>query len=154
MGNYFLDLNGRPHLKWIVINDNDSHFHLLVSKYINDNEEVICMFVMNACFETDKADEQRLMAKAQKNQKEIEGAKGLVSYECWRTEHKDTVEYVFVSKWEKQDDFKAWISREEHVNEHKARRQMQRESGVKPQSALKKTLRSYEVYSVATEAAK
>ncbi|WEG13712.1 antibiotic biosynthesis monooxygenase [Pullulanibacillus sp. KACC 23026] len=103
------------------------------------------MFVTNACFEVDKAGEDRLKAKARKNEQDIQGASGLVSYECWRTDHKDTIEYVFVSKWEKQDHFKAWISRDAHVEEHKARRQRKKESGVEPQYPFKKTLRFYEV---------
>ncbi|PKR86565.1 antibiotic biosynthesis monooxygenase [Heyndrickxia camelliae] len=104
------------------------------------------MFVMNARFEAEKSHEERLKAKAKKNKQDIQGAEGLVSYECWRKEKKDTIEYVFVSKWEKQEDFKTWISRDEHVAEHKAQRQQQKETGVKPTSAFKKTLQSYEVY--------
>ncbi|MDT3764768.1 antibiotic biosynthesis monooxygenase family protein [Priestia filamentosa] len=104
------------------------------------------MFVMNASFEIDKEHEDRLAHKAKKNKQEILEADGVVSFECWRKEHRETVEYVFVSKWEKQEDFKAWISREEHVEEHK---EMNKKKKVEePAVKIKKTLRSFETLEI------
>jgi len=77
------------------------------------------MFVVNASFETEKKFEEQLKQKAKKNKTEIEAAKGNLSFECWKKDSADKVEYVFVSKWEDKQFFQAWISREEHVNEHK-----------------------------------
>ncbi|MEZ2737222.1 antibiotic biosynthesis monooxygenase family protein [Aneurinibacillus aneurinilyticus] len=54
-----------------------------------------------------------------------------LSFECWRRENKDTVEFVHVSKWKSQDAFEAWISQDEHVNGHKK---------------MNKTLRAFELY--------
>ncbi|GGH75027.1 heme-degrading monooxygenase HmoA [Pullulanibacillus pueri] len=102
------------------------------------------MFVMQAKFEIEKEHEERLERKAQNNKREIENAEGLLSYECWRRELKETVEYAFVSKWETQNHFKAWISREEHVNQHKAAN-AQRKEGIIDPVKMKKTLHSYEV---------
>ena len=102
------------------------------------------MFVMQAKFEIDKSHEDRLKNKAEKNKEEIQKANGLLSYECWRRELKETVEYAFVSKWESQNDFKNWISREEHKNEHKqmnAKRKAEEITTIK----MKKTLNSYEI---------
>ncbi|WP_139491278.1 antibiotic biosynthesis monooxygenase family protein [Brevibacillus dissolubilis] len=104
------------------------------------------MFVSQASFEIDKNHEDRLIAKSQKNQKEIAQADGLISYECWRRVHAETVEFVFVSKWNAQADFQKWISREEHVQEHKEKYKEQKASGVEPQVKMKKTLSFYEVF--------
>ncbi|GGE48711.1 hypothetical protein GCM10011391_29420 [Pullulanibacillus camelliae] len=109
------------------------------------------MFVMQAKFEIDQDHEDQLRQKAIKNKKEIEQATGLLSYECWRRELKDTVEYAFVSKWEKQEDFKAWISREEHVQEHKNARA--HPSHATDAVKMTKTLHSYEVFDPAFQQA-
>lgn len=103
------------------------------------------MYITKASFEIDKAQEDRLINKAKKNEKEIKAAKGNISFECWRKEHKDTVEYVMVSKWESDTDFKAWISREEHVQEHKAMHKARKENGGE-QVKVKKVLESFELF--------
>ncbi|MFC4619535.1 antibiotic biosynthesis monooxygenase family protein [Camelliibacillus cellulosilyticus] len=105
------------------------------------------MFVMNASFETDKKYEDKLRVKAQKNKGDIQKAEGNISFECWRKDHGDTVEYVFVSKWKDQADFKNWISREEHVQEHKEMNKKRKE-GEQDGFKLKKVLRSYELLKI------
>ncbi|WP_223203978.1 antibiotic biosynthesis monooxygenase family protein [Alicyclobacillus suci] len=97
---------------------------------------------MQASFEIEKAFEERLRDKMERNRAEIVEAEGLQSVEYWRTEHKDTIEYAFVSKWASNEHFKRWISREEHVNEH---RTMQANRNQNDGPKMKKTLRSYEV---------
>ncbi|MFP7735536.1 antibiotic biosynthesis monooxygenase family protein [Priestia aryabhattai] len=101
------------------------------------------MFVVNASFETEKQFEDQLKQKAKKNKAEIEAAKGNLSFECWKKDSVDKVEYVFVSKWEEKQFFQAWISREEHVNEHK---EVNKKKTQAPAEAMKvkKTLRFYE----------
>lgn len=64
------------------------------------------MFVVNASFETEKKFEERLKQKAKKNKTEIEEAKGNLSFECWKKDSADKVEYIFVSKWKKNSSFK------------------------------------------------
>ena len=104
------------------------------------------MFVNTATFEIEKAYEERLVKKREKDQAQLAKAKGILSFECWRRENKDTVEFVYVSKWESQDAFKAWISRDEHVNEHKEMNKRRKENEQTEQVKMKKTLRAYELY--------
>ncbi len=104
------------------------------------------MFVNTATFEIEKAYEDRLVKKREKDQAQLAKAKGILSFECWRRENKDTVEFVYVSKWESQDAFKAWISRDEHVNEHKEMNKRRKENEQTEQVKMKKTLRAYELY--------
>ncbi|KKI94070.1 antibiotic biosynthesis monooxygenase [Bacillus sp. SA1-12] len=104
------------------------------------------MFVNTAVFEIEHAYEERLVRKHEKDKLELGKAKGLLNFECWRRENKDTVEFVYVSKWESQDAFKAWISREEHVNEHKEINKRKKENTLKEQVKMKKTIRGYELY--------
>ncbi len=103
------------------------------------------MFVMNASFEIETEHEDRLRAKAEKSKAENTHAPGIRSFEVWRKDHGQTVEYLFVSKWDSEADFKAWISREAHVEEHKAMHKHRKENPETVQVKMKKTLRSYEV---------
>ncbi|MFB9864557.1 antibiotic biosynthesis monooxygenase [Rufibacter immobilis] len=80
-------------------------------------------YIVNASFEADKEHEAYLARKCQHDYEESQGAKGLLSFDIWKREHPATVEYVLVSKWTSKEDFKAWISREEHVQGHKEQRQ-------------------------------
>lgn len=104
------------------------------------------MFVNTATFEIEKAHEDRLVKKREKDQAQLAKANGILSFECWRRENTDTVEFVYVSKWESQDAFKAWISRDEHVNEHKEMNKRRKENEQTEQVKMKKTLRAYELY--------
>lgn len=107
---------------------------------------MIKMFVNTATFEIEKAYEERLVKKREKDKAQLAQAKGILSFECWRRENKDTVEFVYVSKWESQDAFKAWISRDEHVNEHKEMNKRKKETEQTEQVKMKKTLRAFELY--------
>ncbi|WP_181303991.1 antibiotic biosynthesis monooxygenase family protein [Rufibacter sp. XAAS-G3-1] len=80
-------------------------------------------YVVNASFEADKEHEAYLAKKCQHDYEESRGAAGLISFDIWRREHSGRVEYVLVSKWSGKDDFKAWISRPDHVQGHKEQRQ-------------------------------
>ncbi|WP_207431814.1 antibiotic biosynthesis monooxygenase [Sabulibacter ruber] len=80
-------------------------------------------YLVNASFEADKEHEAYLAQKCQHDLEESHGAAGLISFDIWKREHPQTVEYVLVSKWNSKDDFKAWISREDHVQGHKEQRQ-------------------------------
>ncbi|AVX06704.1 MULTISPECIES: antibiotic biosynthesis monooxygenase family protein [Priestia] len=101
------------------------------------------MFVVNASFETEKKFEEQLKQKANKNKAEIEAAKGNLSFECWKKYSADKVEYVLVSKWEDKQFFQAWISREEHVNEHKEANKKKMKACSEAME-IKKMLRFYE----------
>ncbi|WP_085520550.1 antibiotic biosynthesis monooxygenase family protein [Tuberibacillus sp. Marseille-P3662] len=105
------------------------------------------MFVMNASFTVDKAHEERLAQKCRQNDQDLKEAQGRISHEFWHKDHGETVEYVIVSKWESEDDFKQFISREDHVQEHKA---MNKERKENPENHFKvdKKLRSFEVFDV------
>ena len=80
-------------------------------------------YIVNASFSADKEQEEYLARKCQHDYQESQGAEGLLSFDIWKREHPDSVEYVLVSKWNSKDHFKAWISREEHVQGHKDQRQ-------------------------------
>ncbi|MBD2868832.1 antibiotic biosynthesis monooxygenase family protein [Paenibacillus arenilitoris] len=99
------------------------------------------MFISQASFEGHKGVEQMIFNKLQKSMNETIGAKGLVSAECWSRETKDNVEYVFVTKWDTKEDFKLWVSREDHVEGHK---EMNKYKGQEPAEKAKKTIRQYE----------
>lgn len=105
------------------------------------------MFVMNASFEAEKQFENKLIEKAEDTGKEARQAEGNISFECWRKDHGETVEYVLVSKWNEQADFKVWMSRESHVQEHKEMQQKRKE-GMADEFKPKKKLRSFEVLSL------
>ncbi|KHD85856.1 antibiotic biosynthesis monooxygenase family protein [Heyndrickxia ginsengihumi] len=101
------------------------------------------MFIMHASFEGSKENEDRLIAKCKKTKAENAHAEGILSTEIWRKKHRDRIEYAIVTKWESEENFKAWISREEHVQEHREMQKAKKEGT--PQVQLKKTLRSYEL---------
>lgn len=105
------------------------------------------MFVMNASFTAEKRFEDMLIEKAKKTGKEAREAEGNISFECWRKDHGETVEYVLVSKWGAQTDFKAWMSRDAHVQEHKEMQQRRKE-GIDDEFKPRKKLRSFEVLSL------
>jgi len=109
------------------------------------------MFVNTATFEIEKAYEERLVKKREKDKEKLAEAKGLISFECWKRENTEMVEFVYVSKWESQADFKAWISREDHVNEHKEMNKKRKENPQPDQVKMKKTLRAYELYDYSNE---
>lgn len=93
------------------------------------------MFISQASFEGHKGIEPMILNKFKESMKETIGAKGLVSADCWSRESKDNVEYVFVTKWETNEDFKLWVSREDHVEEHK---EMNKIKAKRPQKKLKR----------------
>ncbi|WP_205499938.1 antibiotic biosynthesis monooxygenase family protein [Rufibacter psychrotolerans] len=84
-------------------------------------------YIVNASFETDLEHEAYLAQKCRHDLEESHGAAGLISFDIWKRAHAHTVEYVLVSKWESKEDFKAWISREDHVQGHKDQRQNKEE---------------------------
>ncbi|MFP7489254.1 antibiotic biosynthesis monooxygenase [Bacillus paralicheniformis] len=105
------------------------------------------MFISQACFEGDKTNEHKIIAKLQKTMNETINTPGLVSVDCWLKENKDRVEYVFVTKWESKDHFKTWVTREDHVEEHKEMNK-QKQQGQQEEVKIKKTLRQYQVVDV------
>ncbi|MCM3444580.1 antibiotic biosynthesis monooxygenase family protein [Metabacillus halosaccharovorans] len=109
------------------------------------------MFVNTATFEIGKIHKEILEKKREKDKEKLAEARGLISFECWKRENTETVEFVYVSKWESQSDFKAWISREDHVNEHKQMNKKRKENLQLEQVKMKKTLRAYELYDSSEE---
>jgi len=71
----------------------------------------------------------------------------LLTLECWKQENNDRVEYVIVTKWTTKKEFISWLSREEHVNEHKEMNK-QKKQGINENSILKKTIFQYEAVEV------
>lgn len=100
-------------------------------------------YIVNASFETDKATEDVLVRKFEKDSQAMKGVEGLLSYEVWKHETPQTVEFVAVSKWESKEAFKAWISRDEHVQGHKEQRQHKAEEGA---PRITRKLSYYESY--------
>ncbi|MDY0943861.1 antibiotic biosynthesis monooxygenase family protein [Priestia megaterium] len=105
------------------------------------------MFISQACFEGDKIIEHKIITKLQKTLKETINVQGLISTECWSKENKDRVEYVLVTKWENKEHFKKWLTREEHVEEHKEMNK-QKKQGSQEELQFKKILRQYEVTNI------
>ncbi|GCE49913.1 heme-degrading monooxygenase HmoA [Thermosporothrix hazakensis] len=103
------------------------------------------MFIMQASFEVARQFEDRMQAKYRKDREAIKEAEGNIAYECWRREHDTTVEYVFVSKWEQEADFKKWISRDAHKQEHREQIQRRR-AGEDDGFSVKKVLHSFELF--------
>lgn len=110
--------------------------------------EVCLMFVNQASFEGDKANEAKIIAKMKKTFAELQDVSGLLSSECWKKEKNDVVEYSIVTKWTAKQDFIAWLSREEHVNEHKEMNK-QRKQGISEKPSMKKTITQYEEIEIA-----
>ncbi|MEI4529263.1 antibiotic biosynthesis monooxygenase family protein [Priestia megaterium] len=107
------------------------------------------MFISQACFEGDKIIEHKIIKKLQKTMKETINVPGLISTDCWLKENKDRVEYVFVAKWESKEHFKKWVTREEHIEEHKQMNK-QKQQGEKEEVKIKKTLRQYKTVDIAS----
>lgn len=105
------------------------------------------MFVNQAHFEGEKHNEDKLINKMKKTQEDLSGVEGLHAVEVWKKEKTDTVEYVIVSKWTAKKDFTAWLSREEHVNEHKEMIK-QKKQGISEKPVMKKTIVQYETVEV------
>ncbi len=105
------------------------------------------MFVNQAHFEGGKLHEDKIIAKMKKTKEQLNGVEGLHAVEFWKKEKMDTVEYVIVSKWTEKKDFTAWLSREEHVNEHKEMIK-QKKQGISEKPVMKKTIIQYETVEV------
>ncbi len=101
------------------------------------------MFINQACFESEKINEGKLIEKAKNTLSQTKGANGLIAAECWKRDKKELVEYAIVTKWHTKSDFIAWLSREEHVNEHKEMHKRKKQ-GVSEAPLFKKTLFQYE----------
>ncbi|WP_285767074.1 antibiotic biosynthesis monooxygenase [Peribacillus sp. SI8-4] len=101
------------------------------------------MFISQASFEGEKVIEYKIITKLKQTIKETIDVEGLISTDYWLKENKDRVEYVFITKWKSKDHFIKWITREEHVEEHKQRNK-QKKHGLQEEVTIKKTLRQYE----------
>ena len=67
------------------------------------------MFISQVIFEDEKQHEDKLRNIAKHKMASIHASQGIISAECWRQEKAEKVSYAFVSKWENQDYFKAWM---------------------------------------------
>lgn len=101
------------------------------------------MFVNQALFESDKSNEDKLVEKVKNTVKQTKDIQGLLTVECWKRENKDLVEYAIVTKWTAKKDFIAWLSREDHVTEHKEMNK-QKKQGISDKPIFKKTLLQFE----------
>ncbi|WP_458120646.1 antibiotic biosynthesis monooxygenase family protein [Paenibacillus sp. Z6-24] len=101
------------------------------------------MFINQAHFESDKFNEDYIISKIKKTIDQTEDVQGLIALECWKKESNAHVEYVLVTKWTTKKEFTTWLSREDHVNEHKEMNK-QKKQGVSEKPILKKTIVQYE----------
>jgi heme-degrading monooxygenase HmoA len=100
------------------------------------------MFVNQVIFEGDIANEDKIINKVKHTMEELTDVGGLYTAECWNkdTKKSDTVAYAIVTKWNKKQDFVAWISRESHVAEHRTMRKEKKDQA----PVMTKTLLQYE----------
>lgn len=105
------------------------------------------MFINQAHFEGDKFNEDSIILKIKKTIDQTEDVQGLIALECWKKENSEHVEYVIVTKWTSKKQFITWLSREEHVNEHKEMNK-QKKQGISEKPILKKTILQYETVEV------
>lgn len=102
------------------------------------------MFVNQALFECDKSNEDKVVEKIKNTVEQTKNVQGLLAVECWKKKNKDlVVEYAIVTKWTTKQDFIAWLSRQEHVNEHKEMNKLKKQ-GMSDKPILKKTIHQYE----------
>lgn len=101
------------------------------------------MFISQAHFEGVKSNEDRIIQKVKKTTAETVDVQGLINLDCWKKEKDNLVEYVIVTKWNSKKDFIAWLSRDQHVNEHKEMNQ-QKKQGIIEEPIMKKTVFQYE----------
>ncbi|MBE0337744.1 antibiotic biosynthesis monooxygenase [Paenibacillus sp. 23TSA30-6] len=101
------------------------------------------MFINQAHFEGLKSNEERITQKIIKTVASTENIQGLLNLECWKKEKDNVIEYVLVTKWKSKKDFMTWLSREEHVNEHKVMN-IQKKQGKIEEPVMKKTILQYE----------
>ena len=107
------------------------------------------MFISQASFEGNKSIENKIISKLQKTMNETINSEGLVSVECWLNTKRDNVEYILVTKWENKEFFKKWVSREEHIEEHKEMAK-QKKQGLGNEVQFKKTIRQYETIDISS----
>lgn len=105
------------------------------------------IFINQAQFEGDKINEEKIIAKIKNTIDQLENVQGLLSSECWKKESNDRVAYVVVTKWTTKKEFITWLSREEHVHEHKEmHKQKKQEISEKP--IMTKTIFQYQAVEV------
>ncbi|UEX89641.1 antibiotic biosynthesis monooxygenase family protein [Staphylococcus ratti] len=103
------------------------------------------MFVAQVTFSTKDLESRSILDnKAKHAKKDFEGYEGLIAVEVWKNETKDKLEYAIVSKWHDKKDFQAWVSRPEHVEEHKNKNQTSKVQEEAKYSAIDKQIKKYE----------
>lgn len=101
------------------------------------------MFITKVAFEVEKENEELLTEMVKKKAATKIEFPGLISYEWWKNDKKNVVEYNYVSKWESKENFKAWLARPEHIESHKNKGQNN-----ELKSKIKKTVTQYELVEV------
>lgn len=78
------------------------------------------MFVAQVTFSTKDFEVRSILdEKASHAKEDFEGFQGFKGADVWKNETKTKLEYVIVSKWDDKKDFQDWVSRPDHVEEHK-----------------------------------
>jgi heme-degrading monooxygenase HmoA len=126
--------------------------NILVSEIIIDQDikGAKFMFINQAHFEGDKLNEDKIIIKIKSTIDQTKDVEGLLALECWKkdsNDRNDRAEYVLVTKWTTKKEFITWLSREEHVNEHKEMNK-QKKQGVSEKPTLKKTILQYEAVNI------
>ncbi|MCY9007373.1 antibiotic biosynthesis monooxygenase [Peribacillus frigoritolerans] len=101
------------------------------------------MFINQANFEGDKFNEDKIIEKIKNTIDQTKDVQGLLALECWKKKRNELVEYVLVTKWTTKKEFITWLSREEHVNEHKEMNKQEKQ-GISENRIFKKTIFQYE----------
>lgn len=75
--------------------------------------------VQTAVFTVEKDYQEEFIEKIKRDVASLKAWEGNLAAEGWQGEVKDgTADFVLLSKWNKEEDFEAWLNRPEHAQRH------------------------------------
>ncbi|MFC3927696.1 antibiotic biosynthesis monooxygenase family protein [Streptococcus caprae] len=106
------------------------------------------VIVKTVTFEVKKEAREKFEAKFKHDAESLANWETCLANEVWIAEKEAAVILTAISKWHSEDDFKAWMKRPEHAQEHKAHA-AERRSEDSP--LISKNMMSYEEVTATTK---
>lgn len=104
------------------------------------------MFIAQVTFSTKDFEVRSILDnKASHAKEDFEGFQGFRGAEVWKSESKSKLEYAIVSKWDDKKDFQAWVSRPDHIEEHKSMNKETEEQEKAKYQKIEKQIKKYEI---------
>ena len=98
------------------------------------------MIIKTVTFEVKAAANDKFEQKFRNDAISLKNWETCLGNEVWIQDNSDTnsVSFTAVSRWDNQDDFKAWLKRPEHIQHHKEQHFRKEDSPI-----LKKSVQEY-----------